>query len=70
MIVLGVIREEITWLLVNLGTAILASLVISLFDATLSKWWPSPYLCLLLPRWVKCGHPDHDDYGTGIGYEN
>ncbi|MBI1366492.1 MAG: magnesium transporter [Alphaproteobacteria bacterium] len=35
--VIETVRSRFTWLAVNLGTAILASLVISLFDATIAK---------------------------------
>jgi magnesium transporter len=33
----GAVRSRSTWLLVNLGTAVLASLVIGLFDATIEQ---------------------------------
>ena len=39
--------KRFTWLLVNLGTAILASMVISMFDATLEQMVALAILCLL-----------------------
>ena len=43
--------------LCNFGTAILASLVISLFDATLEQMVALAVLCLLLPQWEEMRAP-------------
>ena len=55
--------KRFTWLFVNLGTAIIASLVISMFDATLEQMVALVHAdCSIDGR--KCRNPDND-YGTG-----
>jgi magnesium transporter len=45
-------RSRFSWLSVNLATAILASWVISWFDATLNRWWHWRSSCRSSPRWA------------------
>ena len=62
--------KRFTWLLVNLGTAILASMVIGLFDGTLKEMVALAVLnadCCLHGR--KCRYSDIDHYCSGIGHK-
>ena len=43
---LGIFKQRASWLLINLGTAILASIVIGMFDATIAAFVP---LAILMP---------------------
>ena len=70
----GVIQastKRFTWLLVNLGTAILASLVIGMFDATLEQMVA---LAVLMPIVASmggnAGYPNPDDYGSGLAMKD
>jgi len=54
-------RGRFSWLFLNLLTAIMASLVISLFDATIEHMVALAVLMPIVACCCRdCGHPDHD----------
>ena len=53
--VLQASAKRFTWLLVNLGTAVLASMVIGMFDATIEQMVALRSSCPSLPRWGNAG---------------
>ena len=63
-------RRRFVWLLVNLATAILASMVIGLFDASIEQMVA---LAVLMPIVAsmggKRGHPDFDGDGSRVGHQ-